>query len=306
MTEDTLDWQDLRSERGLARAKPARILRHYWYVVFICAVLGGGCGAVYALKRPPVYTATARLSAVSVNASNAAGLSGSLQAAEELTSTFARVVQSKQVVDTVAKALNTTPAWVAEHLSGTPVPSSPFVTISANASSPAVAMKAANAALSPLNRYARGLVGGASDNASSLLASVRSDSIQVSLAQNRLQHLKAKAHAQAQAQTTDTTSIAGTTTGAATPSPALQNQINTASAQVAEAQTQLGGAQAAYTQQAENQLTFREAVTVSPALTASSDRKQVAQVAILVGLLIGLLIGAAGALALGSRSSRLT
>src|SRR5690242_9536226 len=128
------------------------ILRH-WYVVLIFAVLGAACGGVYAFKRPPVYTATARLSAISVNASNAASLAGSLEAGQELAGTFARVVQSSQVANAVAKALHTTPEWAQAHVSGTPVPTSPFVMISANASSPAVAKAAANAALKAVDQY---------------------------------------------------------------------------------------------------------------------------------------------------------
>ena len=79
-------------EAVFERPTTFRAIRHYWYLVFICAVLGAACGGVFAFKRAPIYTATARLSAISIDASNVASLSGSLQAAEELASTFARVV----------------------------------------------------------------------------------------------------------------------------------------------------------------------------------------------------------------------
>ena len=54
-----------------------------------------------------------------------------------------------------------------------------------------------------------------------------------------------------------------------------------------------------YTQQSENSTTSRQAVSVTPATTASNDRKQVAQIAILFGLLIGGVIGVAAVLAFG-------
>ena len=161
-----------------------RAIRRYWYLVLICAVLGAACGAVYAFKRPPVYTATARMSAVAVNASNAASLAGSLEAAQGLASTFARVVQSTTVVDPVAKALHTTPAWVAAHVSGTPVPTSPFVSISANASTAGVAKTAANTALTALAGYAHRLLNTQSSS-TSLLNTVHQYAVALSRAETR-------------------------------------------------------------------------------------------------------------------------
>ena len=283
-------------ETVFERPLTLRSVLRYWYVVLICAVLGAACGGVYAFKRPPVYTATARLSAVSVNASNAAALAGSLEASQELASTFARVVQSTQVANAVASALHTTPQWAAAHVSGTPVPSSPFVTISANASSPGIARTAANAALKSVDQYARNLVS-ASSGSPAMLAKIRDYSIQVTRAQTHLGHLKGQA-----ARETQQASLLGETS--TTPSPGLQNNIEQATADVADAQAQLSGAESAYTQLAENQLGSRQTVTSSQALTASNDRKQVAQIAILLGLLCGLLIGIAGATAIASRSSR--
>jgi hypothetical protein len=272
------------------------ILRH-WYIVLICAVLGAACGGVYAFKRPPVYTATARLSAISVNASNAASLAGSLEAGQELAGTFARVVQSSQVANAVAKALHTTPQWAAAHVSGTPVPTSPFVMINANASSPPIAKTAANAALKAVDQYARNLLS-ASSGAPAMLAKIRQYSIRAARAENHLGHLKGQAAGQARRA-----SLLGETS--TTPSPGLQKQIEQATAEVADAQAQLTGAQSAYTQQAENQLGSRQTVSSSQALTAASDRRQVAQIAILLGLLCGLLVGIAGATAIASRSTRI-
>jgi hypothetical protein len=272
-------------------------IRRYWYLVLICGILAAACGGVYAFKRPPVYTATSRMSAVAVNASNAASLAGSLEAAQVLTQTFARVVQSTQVTHTVARALRTTPAWVASHVSATPVPSSPFVAISANASSSRIAVTAANAALPALSGYARHLLATSSGSAA-LLASVRQHSLQLSRAENDVGQLKRRAQAEIQNQAL----TSGQT--ATTASPRMQRQIDEATARVTQAQTQLSGAQAAYTQQSENALTSRQAVTVSPASGATSDRKQVAQIAILLGLLTGMLIGIAAAVALASRAAR--
>ena len=209
--------------------------------------------------------------------------------------TFARVVQSTQVANAVASALQTTPQWAAAHVSGTPVPSSPFVTISASASRPDTAKTAANAALKSVEQYARNLVS-ASSGEPQMLAKIRQYSIQVTRAQNHLGHLKGQAAHQAQQA-----SLLGTTTSS-TPDPHLQQLIEQASADVTDAQAQLAGAQSAYTQQAENQLGSRQTVTASPALTATNDRKQVAQIAILLGLLCGLLIGIAGAMLIASRS----
>jgi capsular polysaccharide biosynthesis protein len=284
-------------EAVFERPTTLRAIRRYWYLVLICGILAAACGGVYAFKRPPVYTATSRISAVSVNASNAASLAGSLEAAQGLAQTFARVVQSTQVTNAVAKALHTTPAWVAAHLSGTPIPTSPFVAINANASTAGVAKTAANTALTALSAYARHLLA-TSANSSSVLGSVHQYALAVSRAEDDVTRLKG----QAQRQIASQTLTSGQT--ATTPSPRMQRQIDEATAKVTEAQTQLGGAQAAYTQQSESALTSRQAVAVSPASSATSDRKQVAQIAILLGLLIGVLIGIAAAVALASRSAR--
>ena len=283
-------------ETALERSTTLRAVRRYWYLILICTVLGAACGGVYAFKRSPVYTATARLSAISVNASNAASFAGSLQAAQELASTFARVVQSTDVADQVAKTLHTTPAWAIAHVNGTPIPSSPFVMITATGPSGTVATKAANAALTAVNAYARKLVS-ASSGGSALLAKIRADSISLARAQTHFGQLKG----QAARETSSSVAETGTQT---TPDPKLQHQIEQATAAVADAQTQLTGAQAAYTAQAQNQFGSRQTVTASRAVSATNDRKQVAQIAILFGLLIGLLIGVASAMAIGSRTFR--
>ena len=77
-------------------------------------------------------------------------------------------------------------------MSGTPVPTSPFVTISANASTPGVAIKGANAALKAVDAYARKLVS-ASSGGPALLSKVHAESIQVTKAQSALDRLKSQA-----------------------------------------------------------------------------------------------------------------
>jgi capsular polysaccharide biosynthesis protein len=291
---EEFDRPDTVSERPTT----LRTIRRYWYLVLICAVLGAACGGVYAFKRAPVYTATARLSAVAVNASNAASLAGSLEAAQGLASTFARVVQSTAVVNPVANKLHTTPAWVAAHLSGTPVPTSPFVTISANASTPEVAKTAANTALTALSAYAHRLLNTQSSSAS-VLKIIHGYAVALSRAEDQVTRLKAQAQRQEASQTLTTT-----TSGPALPDPRMQRQIDEATAKVTDAQTQLSGAQAVYTQASENNTTSRQAVSLAPASSASNDRRQVAQIAILFGLLVGGVIGVAAVLALGARATR--
>jgi capsular polysaccharide biosynthesis protein len=264
-------------------------LRRYWYLVIICAALAGGVGAVYAFKRPPVYTASSRLAAFSINNANAASVAGSLQAGVGLASTFAREVQSSPVIDAVAAALNTTPAWVGQHLSGTPIPSSPIVRIDANASNPQVAIKSANTALKSITTYAQRLLATTS-NTASVLATIRKDSLTLTKADTRVTLLKSQAGRQQ------------TATGSSTPSAGLQKQIDNATADVTEAQTRLSADQAAYSNIAAEQASGRTAVTPTEATAAPSDRKQVAQVAILLGLVIGGLIGAAAALGLAPRT----
>lgn len=282
MIDQTLERQDSMRATTSGRQSPSQAIKHYWYVVLVSVVLGAGCGAVYALKRAPVYTATARLSALNVNTANSAGTAGSLESAVELASTYARVVQTSRVTQAVASALHTTPAWAFQHVTGTPIPSSPFVRIDATASMPATAITAANAALKALVPYARTLTQLPSD--APLLATVRADAIKLGHAQSKLGLLKARALG-------------------VTASPGLQNQINNATANVAAAQTRLNGAESAYTQQVATQAGTRQAIATSSALIATSDREQIAQIAILLGLLIGAVVGVAAAMSLGARTA---
>jgi hypothetical protein len=284
MIEQTREQQDAMPVITTQRPATGRAIGRYWYVVLVCAVLGAGCGAVYAFKRAPVYTATARLSALNVNTANSAGTAGSLEAAQELAGTYARVVQTSQVTQAVASALHTTPAWAFQHVSGTPIPDSPFVRIDANASTPGTAITAANAALKALIPYARKLT--QLPSGAPLLATVRADAVKLGRAQSQLGLVKGRALG-------------------ATPSPALQNQINNATANVAAAQTRLTGAEDAYMQQAATQASTRQAIATSSALSATGDRKQVAQIAILLGLLVGAVVGVAAAMALAARSAGL-
>ena len=302
MTEQTLDLPDTIARTSVERPTTMRTIRRYWYLVLVCTVLGAGCGAVYAFKRPQVYTASARLSAISVNDANSASLAGSLEAAQELASTFARDVQSSGVTQAVAAALHTTPAWAFAHVSGTPIPSSPFVRIDATASRPDIAIVAANAALKALTGYARKLVT-LQPGSPSLLASIGADAVQLSRAQTGLAQLKAQSQGATPSPGLGTTTSSGLGT---TTSSGLQTQIDHALAKVAAAQAQMNGAQAAYTQLAASQPGSRSAVTVSPALSASSDRKQVAEIAVLLGLLVGLVVGVATAMALAARAARAT
>jgi Chain length determinant protein len=284
MIEQTLESETLMRAPTTERPSTGRAISRYWYVVLVCVVLGAACGAVYAFKRPPVYTASARLSALNVNTALSAGTAGSLETAQELAGTYARVVQTSQVTQAVASALHTTPAWAFQHVTATPIPNSPFVRIDANASTPATAMTAANAALKALLPYVRQLT--LLPSGAPLLATVRADALKLGRAQSQLGVLRGQA--------------AATTT----PSTGLQQRINAATANVAVAQTRLDGAQEAYTEQATTQASARQAIATSRALIATSDRKQVAQVAILLGLLVGLVIGVAAAMALAARRAR--
>ena len=189
----------------MQRPTALRAIRRYWYLLLICAILGAACGGVYAFKRSPVYTATARLSALAVNASNAPSLAGSLEAAQVLAATFARVVQSTAVINPVANALHTTPAWVAAHVSGTPVPTSPFVSISANASTPsgshdrsqrgANRASAATPVISSTRRRARRLCS----------TTIHGYALELSQAQDQVTRLKAQAAKQETNQSLTTT-----------------------------------------------------------------------------------------------------
>ena len=163
-------------ETVFERPTAFRAIRRYWYLSSSVRCSGLPAAAVYAFKRPPVYTATSRLSAMSVNMPRTPLLlAGSLQAAQELAGTFARVVQSSEVAE--PWPTRCTPRRHGRRPrqrhtgAGQPVRDD-----HATASSGTVATKAANAALTASTPYARKLLG-ASSGGSALLATIRADSI---------------------------------------------------------------------------------------------------------------------------------
>ncbi len=133
----------------------------------------------------------------------------------------------------------------------------------------------------------------------SILATISKDSLALSRAETHLAKLKGQAARQA----SEALALGQTTTSG--PSPGLQNQIDATTAKITEAQTRLSGRSGRILRHCRRAGEWRHFHHGEPKRpTANSDRKQVAEIAVLLGLLIGGLVGAAAALALGARVPR--
>ena len=264
-----------------------RAIGRYWYLVLICAVLGGR------LRRGVRFQARAGLHRDRATVGDqrqrlqCRALAGSLQAAQELASTFARVVQSTEVANRVAKALHTTPAWAIAHLSGTPVPTSPFVMISANAGEHRGRPDGGERGAEGRRRRTR-----ASSSARPRAAALLPRFAPTPSSSRVLRTISGSSRAEA-ARRRLVRPLAGNR-DPTTPDPRLQHQIEQATADCRRrADAAQRRAVRVHCSRHENQLGSRQTVTSSRAVSATNDRKQVAQIAILFGLLVGLLIGVA-------------
>jgi Mrp family chromosome partitioning ATPase len=127
------------------------VRRHPFLAVLPLVVLTA-LGILYGLSRKPVYTAETRMY-VQVPSGEPSTLFAVTDAASGLASAYSRAVQATTVGNAVARDLRNDPTAAAGSTSATPVPDSPIVKVTANASTARSAVRLANVTADELAKY---------------------------------------------------------------------------------------------------------------------------------------------------------
>jgi Mrp family chromosome partitioning ATPase len=109
-------------------------------------------GILYGLSRNPVYTAETRMY-VQVPSGEPSSLFAATDAAAGLASAYSRAVDATSVTAAVARDLRNDPTAASGSASATPLPDSPIVKVTANASTARGAVRLANVSADELSRY---------------------------------------------------------------------------------------------------------------------------------------------------------
>jgi capsular polysaccharide biosynthesis protein len=258
-------------------------LSRHWFAFLLPVVLLVGAGVGLGFKRPLRYTATANLQVGHVYVSNPAGVSTVIEATETLAGVYARNIHATAVQQDVARQLKRAGIRTAGGLSATPLPSSPLIKVTGEATSAAAATAVANAGAAALvahvNRQVR-----ATGATATLTRRYRRAALVYRQAHARENRLSRRYRNDPSAKNKRAMDVAGAEADTAL--------LNRQALRASYEQAVIGGASAA-------------AVEVfSRAVATTSDRSQTVQVLAFLGLLGGLAIGVCFALLLASRDLR--
>ena len=234
---------------------------------------------LYSVARAPVYSAEARLLVGSIvrNYTPAAGL---IDANQELTDIYSRLVGSPDHLDLVAQELGA--EIPADSLSASPVPESPFIRIEATAGTQEEAIRRADAAAAALAEYAGNLRAEALASDNALLTELNTKSEELAVAR-----LDADAK-QATYEALDAS--------AATPAAALEAArvaFVQADASAATRRLEFDALRSRYTASDTATKGGIELEVFSPAQPLGSDRRSTFALNVAIATLVGALIGGA-------------
>lgn len=128
------------------------LYRHWLAVLFPVLLLVGGAVAL-GINRPPKYTATATLQVGHVYVSNPAGVSTVIEATQTLAGVYSRTINATEVRQNVAQRLKRASVPVSGGLSATPLPNTPLIKVTAEATSATGAVALANAGGDSIVQY---------------------------------------------------------------------------------------------------------------------------------------------------------
>jgi len=258
------------------------LYRHWVLVLLPVLVLVGGAVAL-GIKRPPKYKSTATLQVGHVYISNPAGVSTIIEATQTLAGVYSRTINASEVRQDVAQRLRRQSVSVSGGLSATPLPSTPLIKVTAEATSATGAAALANAGADSIVDYVNHEV-----RASDVTATLTKRYKQAALEYRQKKDVSNRAERRYENHRTRKNKRARNQAGADADSAQLAVQTLRASYQQA---VQGGIASAAV----EN---FQHAAG------ASSDRSRTMQILVFVGLLGGIAAGVALALLRTYRETR--
>jgi uncharacterized protein involved in exopolysaccharide biosynthesis len=266
------------------RVDPFAAFRRHWFVALLPVVLFVAGAVVLGMKRQPRYTTTANLSVGHIYVNNPAGIPTIVDATQSLAAVYSRAIGSIAVTRETRQILSKAPAGpISGGLSATPLPDSPLIKVSAEASSQRQAVALANAGATALATYVNGQV---RDNSASTQISQRYRAAALRYRQRR--DTRDRLSRKYKRKPTRDTKAALVRAAAATDTALLQREALRASYDIAVQ----GGTSSAVVQ------------VFSYASAATSDRTRKMQLFVFVGLLGGLAAGTALALLRASRDIR--
>jgi len=258
-------------------------LRRYWPAVVLCVLLLVGAAVALGLRRPPKYTATATLQVGHVYISNPAGVSTIIESTQTLAGVYSRTIHATSVQQDVARRLQRSSVHVSGALSATPLPSSPLIKVTAEATSAAGATALANAGANALQAYVNHQV-----RATDVTASLSRRYQEAALAYRRKKDTSDRLERRYELNPSRRNRNARDNAAAATDSALLTTDALKSSYEQAVA----GGTASAVVE------------SFSRAGGATSDRSHTMQILVFVGLLGGIAAGAALALLGAYRATR--
>jgi uncharacterized protein involved in exopolysaccharide biosynthesis len=259
-------------------------VRRHWLVAVIPIVLFIAAAGVLGAKRPVRYTTTANLSVGHVYVSNPVGIPTIIEATQSLAAVYSRAISAGEVTRDTRRRLDREHALpISGSLSATPIPQSPLIKVSAEASTQQGAVALANAGAAALAAYINRQV---RDNSATATISAR--------------YLKASL---AYRQSLETSRRASRQYGK-NPTPANKAARDRALAATDTAQLRRAALSASYQSVVQGGTSSVGVDIFSSASTPSSDRSRTLQLLVFVGLLGGLAAGIALALVLAARDTR--
>jgi capsular polysaccharide biosynthesis protein len=242
----------------------ASVLKRSWLLILACVLLCAGASVAIGLLRSPVYKAESQLFVGSFDVRSVA-IPGFVTASQQLADAYSRLAASDAVVVPVARQLGLSRAQVRERLSASNVPGAPVVRLTAEGpgrqSAVALARAASDETVSQVSKATS-----RANEANQLLTRFKAASAKSQLADARAAQLRAQHASQ--------TSILA----AQTASETAKLNVQTLASLYGEAQASTGGAAQAH--------------VVNAAVAATSDRGQVLQQLLLLGIVAGLVAGA--------------
>ena len=242
----------------------ASALKRSWLLVLVSVLVCAGAGVAIGLLRSPVYKAQSQLFVGSFDVRSVA-IPGFVTASQQLADAYSRLAASDTVVVPAARQLGLSPATVRERLSSSNVPGSPVVRLTAEGPSRHAAIDLARAASNETVNQVRVLTT-RTDEGGQLFARFKTAAAKSQQADARVARLHSRGASQQ--------AILAAQTDAQTAKLEVQTLANL----YGEARANSGGAAQAH--------------VVNAAVTATSDRGQVLQQLVLLGVVAGLVAGA--------------
>jgi hypothetical protein len=253
----------------------------HWKLIAVVAAFGLLLGVAFGVKRPPKFSAEARLIVgKNLTITNIAAAAGLPAAEETFAAEYARLVSTESVTTQVAKLLKV-PSYTGT-MSATPIANSNIVRLDTTAATEAAALAQANAGSAALLDVVNQINQASQQTTSQLLDQYNTLQEDIQTQENNV--------ANVQAQLNITTSNAGNQSTIA----ALRAKEVPLNAKISTDELQASAVEAQYQAQYSPVASAAEVIgSAGPALSAGSDKKKFLEIGAVGGIVAGAVIGLA-------------